>query len=81
MRGRASHGLFGSGFPWARKALEAIQSLPEDKLSSCGLVFGREGVPYPISTVQRKAQILFKKHHNLLMEASGTNNWPLGGVH
>lgn len=53
---------FGSGFPWARKVLEAIQSLPEDKRSSCGLVFDREGVPYPISTVQRKAQILFEKH-------------------
>ena len=42
---------FGSGFPWARKVLEAIQALPEDKRSSCGLAFDEEGVPYPISTL------------------------------
>ena len=42
--------------------IDAIKELPEEKQQTCGMAFDGEGIPYPISEVQKKAQLLFENH-------------------
>ena len=53
---------FTNGFPWAQRVIDAIKELPEEKQQTCGMAFDGEGIPYPISEVQKKAQLLFENH-------------------
>ena len=53
---------FSNGFPWAQRVIDAIQELPTEKQQTCGMTFDGEGIPYPISEVQKKAQLLFENH-------------------
>ena len=53
---------FSNGFPWAQRVIDAIQELPDEKQLTCGMAFDGDGIPYPISEVQKKAQLLFENH-------------------
>ena len=48
--------------PWAQRVIDAILELPTEKQQTCGMAFDGEGIPYPISEVQKKAQLLFENH-------------------
>ena len=51
-----------NGFPWAQRVIDAIKELPGEKQQTCGMAFDGEGIPHPISEVQKKAQLLFENH-------------------
>ena len=53
---------FSNGLPWAQRVIDAILELPTEKQQTCGMAFDGEGIPYPISEVQKKAQLLFENH-------------------